>query len=333
MAAPRSETLVLMVNTGSPAEPTAAALKRYLAEFLGDRRVVELPKVVWWPILHGVILPKRAEASAARYRTVWTEEGSPLVSVTRKCADALQKVLGDDFVVRWAMRYGTHRVADELPKMLVEEGFQRLVVLPMFAQYATQTTAAVYDVVDAVVKKTGWHGDVVRIESYYNHPDYIEALAESIRQHWDAQGFLTGKGRLLFSFHGIPQASVEKGSPYEKECRETARLIAERLGLREGAWSLAFQSKFGRGEWLKPATVDVAARFAKEGVRRLDVICPGFAADCLETIEEIATDLKAVYLAAGGTEFRYIPSLNDGERAVKAYAAIVRGAMQKEGAE
>jgi len=333
MPAPRSETLVLMVNTGSPAEPTADALKLYLSEFLGDKRVVELPKVIWWPILHGLVLPKRAEASAERYRTVWTEEGSPLVAVTRRCADALQKTLGEDYVVIWGMRYGTNRVADVLPKILKEEGFQRLVVLPMFAQYATQTTAAVYDVVDEVLKKTGWTGDVVRIESYYNHPDYIEALAENIRLHWDAQGFLTGKGRLLFSFHGIPQASVDKGSPYEKECRETARLIAERLGLRDEAWSLAFQSKFGRGEWLKPATVDVAERFAKEGILRLDVICPGFAADCLETIEEIATDLKAVYLTSGGKEFRYIPALNDGERAAKAYAAIVRGALQKAGAE
>ena len=323
-----ADTLVLLVNTGSPAEPTPAALKTYLAEFLGDRRVVEMPKILWWPILHGVILPKRCEASAARYRTVWTPEGSPLVVMTKKTAQALESVLGEGFCVRWAMRYGTERVADVLPEAL-KEGFKRLVVLPLFAQEATQTTAAVYDAVDAVLQKTGWQGEVVRIRHYFDHPDYIEALAEKVRRHWDRKGFLTGKGRLLFSFHGIPQKSVDNGSAYEKECRETARLVAERLGLKKEAWSVAFQSKFGRGEWLKPATADVVTQMAREGVLRLDVMCPGFAADCLETLEEIADELKKSYEAAGGREFRYVPALNDGEDAVKAYAAIVQSALEK----
>ena len=322
-----ADTLVLLVNTGSPAEPTPAALKTYLAEFLGDRRVVEMPKILWWPILHGVILPKRCEASAERYRTVWTPEGSPLVVTTKKTAQALESVLGEGFCVRWAMRYGTERVADVLPEAL-KEGFKRLVVLPLFAQEATQTTTAVYDAVDAVLQKTGWQGEVVRIRHYFDHPDYIEALAEKVRRHWDRKGFLTGKGRLLFSFHGIPQKSVDNGSAYEKECRETARLVAERLGLKKEAWSVAFQSKFGRGEWLKPATADVVPQMAREGVLRLDVMCPGFAADCLETLEEIADELKKSYEAAGGREFRYVPALNDGEDAVKAYAAIVKSALE-----
>ena len=326
-----ADTLVLLVNTGSPAEPTPAALKTYLAEFLGDRRVVEMPKILWWPILHGVILPKRCEASAARYRTVWTPEGSPLVVTTEKTAQALESVLGEGFCVRWAMRYGTERVADVLPEAL-KGGFKRLVVLPLFAQEATQTTAAVYDAVDAVLQKTGWQGEVVRIRHYFDHPDYIEALAEKVRRHWDRKGFLTGKGHLLFSFHGIPQKSVDNGSAYEKECRETARLVAERLGLKKEAWSVAFQSKFGRGEWLKPATADVVLQMAREGVLRLDVMCPGFAADCLETLEEIADELKKSYEAAGGREFRYIPALNDGEDAVKAYAAVVKSALEKEAA-
>lgn len=326
-----ADTLVLLVNTGSPAEPTPAALKTYLAEFLGDRRVVEMPKILWWPILHGVILPKRCEASAARYRTVWTPEGSPLVVTTEKTAQALGSVLGGGFCVRWAMRYGTERVADVLPEAL-KGGFKRLVVLPLFAQEATQTTAAVYDAVDAVLQKTCWQGEVVRIRHYFDHPDYIEALAEKVRRHWDRKGFLTGKGHLLFSFHGIPQKSVDNGSAYEKECRETARLVAERLGLKKEAWSVAFQSKFGRGEWLKPATADVVPQMAREGVLRLDVMCPGFAADCLETLEEIADELKKSYEAAGGREFRYIPALNDGEDAVKAYAAVVKSALEKEAA-
>ena len=326
-----ADTLVLLVNTGSPAEPTPAALKTYLAEFLGDRRVVEMPRILWWPILHGVILPKRCEASAARYRTVWTPEGSPLVVTTKKTARALENVLGEGFCVRWAMRYGTERVADVLPQAL-KEGFKRLVVLPLFAQEATQTTAAVYDAVDAALQKTGWQGEVVRIRHYFDHPDYIEALAEKVRRHWDRRGFLTGKGRLLFSFHGIPQKSVDNGSDYEKECRETARLVAERLGLKKEAWGVAFQSKFGRGEWLKPSTADVVPRVAREGVLRLDVMCPGFAADCLETLEEIADELKKAYEAAGGREFRYIPALNDGEDAVKAYAAVVKSALEKEAA-
>lgn len=326
-----ADTLVLLVNTGSPAEPTPAALKTYLAEFLGDRRVVEMPKILWWPILHGVILPKRCEASAARYRTVWTPEGSPLVVTTKKTAQALESVLGEGFCVRWAMRYGTERVADVLPEAL-KEGFKRLVVLPLFAQEATQTTAAVYDAVDAVLQKTGWQGEVVRIRHYFDHLDYIEALAEKVRRHWDRKGFLTGKGHLLFSFHGIPQKSVDNGSAYEKECRKTARLVAERLGLKKEAWSVAFQSKFGRGEWLKPATADVVPQMAREGVLRLDVMCPGFAVDCLETLEEIADELKKSYEAAGGREFRYIPALNDGEDAVKAYAAVVKSALEKEAA-
>ena len=328
MTAAASDTLVLIVNTGSPAEPTPEALKTYLAEFLGDRRVVELPKLLWWPILHGLILPKRCEASAARYRTVWTPEGSPLVVTTKKTAEALEKTLGDGFRVRWAMRYGTERVAEVLPSAL-KAGCKRLVVFPLFAQEATQTTAAVYDAVDAVLKKTNWQGEVVRIQHYFDHPDYIEALAEKVRRHWDRQGFLTGKGRLLFSFHGIPQKSIEKGSAYEKECRETAQRIAERLGLKAEAWTVAFQSKFGRGEWLQPATTDVVTQMARGGVQRLDVMCPGFAADCLETLEEIADELKKTYEAAGGREFRYIPALNADDGAVKAYAAVVKSALEK----
>ena len=327
MTVPRSN-LVLMVNTGSPAKPTPEALKSYLSEFLGDRRVVEMPKMLWWPILHGVILPRRCEVSAERYRTVWTEDGSPLVATTKKTAAALQSVLGDDFDVKWAMRYGTDRVADVLPGLL-EKGPRRLVVLPMFAQYATQTTAAVYDAVNAVLKKTTWIGEVVRIDRYFQNDAYIEALAHNVRRHWDTQGFLTGKGRLLFSFHGIPQASIDKGSCYEKECRETARRVASRLGLRDEAWCVAFQSKFGRGEWLKPATADVVVSLAHDGVERLDVICPGFAADCLETLEEIATELKGSFIAAGGRDFRYIPALNDGDSAICAYADVVRKAIEQ----
>ena len=319
-------TLVLLVNTGSPAEPTTDALKNYLAEFLGDPRVVELPKIFWWPLLYGVILPKRSPASAERYRSVWTPEGSPLVAETKATAAALQARLGEGYSVHWAMRYGTERVSDVLPRWLSQENPDRLVVLPMFAQYATQTTAAVYDAVDGVLAKSAWRGEVKKLTRYFDDPGYIEALAASVRRHWDAKGFLTGKGRLLFSFHGIPQASVDKGSRYEAECRETARLVAERLGLRDGAWCVAFQSKFGRAKWIGPATLEKAKALAREGVTRLDVMCPGFAADCLETLEEIGAELKNAYLAAGGGEFRYIPCLNAQPQAVAAYADLVRRA-------
>lgn len=321
------ETLVLLVNTGSPAAPSKEALKTYLAEFLGDSRVVEMPRLLWLPILHGIILRKRPEASAARYKTVWTEKGAPLVAVTAETAEALEKALGEGWKVRWAMRYGTHRVVDELPKFLDEIRPERLVVLPLFAQFATQTTTAVYDAVEAVRKKHPWRGKTVSIQHYHTNPAYIRAVADDVRRHWAAVGPLGEKGKLLMSFHGIPQASSDRGDPYEAQCRETARLIAEELGLPADAWTLSFQSKFGRAKWLEPASIDTAKRLASEGVERLDVICPGFAADCLETIEEIGDELKGIFLAAGGKTFHYIPAMNAQPEAVAAYAAIVKSAV------
>ena len=327
-AASASKTAVIIVNTGSPAAPTKEALAQYLLEFLGDRRVVELNPWIWQPILRGIIIPRRSEASAQRYKTVWTKDGSPLMAISAKTAAAMQKALGEAFCVSWAMCYGTHRVAEVIAKAAQAEP-ERIVILPMFAQYATQTTEAVYDAVDRAVKKNPIGSEILRIRSYHNHPLYIEALAAGVRRHWEQAGALGEKGKVLMSFHGIPQASSDRGDPYEAQCKQTAALLAQKLGLTDEQYEVAFQSKFGKAKWLEPSAVETAQRLGSLGLERLDVICPGFAADCLETLEEIASELKGLYKARGGRNFFYIPALNDQSEAVKLYEALVREALDK----
>jgi ferrochelatase len=317
---------LLIVNTGSPAEPTPAAVKDYLAEFLSDRRVVELPPLFWQPILRWHILPRRCQSSAVRYSKVWTKEGSPLVSNTARIAAGLQQALGEDWSVRWAMCYGTDRVAEVLPEILAGKP-ERLVVLPLFPQYATQTTEAVFDAVSRAMRNFPGRVEETRIADYFEHPAYIKAVAGRVRAHWEAAGPLGPQDRLLISMHSIPLASIAKGSPYERQCRRTAELLASELKLDDRQWVLAFQSKFGHAKWLSPSAVDSARDLAAAGVGRLDVVCPGFAADCLETIEEIGIDLREEFLQAGGGAFHYIPCPNDAAEAVDAYAAIVRGAL------
>ena len=231
-AASASKTVVIIVNTGSPAAPTKEALAQYLLEFLGDRRVVELNPWIWQPILRGIIIPRRSEASAQRYKTVWTKDGSPLMAISAKTAAAMQKALGEAFCVSWAMCYGTHRVAEVIAKA-AQAAPERIVILPMFAQYATQTTEAVYDAVDRAVKKNPIGSEILRIRSYHNHPLYIEALAAGVRRHWEQAGALGEKGKVLMSFHGIPQASSDRGDPYEAQCKQTAALLAQKLGLKD----------------------------------------------------------------------------------------------------
>ena len=317
-----AQRVILIVNTGSPAAPTRDAVASYLGEFLGDPRVVEMSRWLWLPILHGIIIPRRSEISAARYRTVWTDEGSPLVRTTAATASALQQHVPQGTHVAWAMCYGTERITQVLPDLLRHQP-EELVVLPMFAQYATQTTEAVYDAVDAVLAKSASSCRVRRIRDYHNHPSYIRALAQSVREHWSKNGELGENGRLLISFHGIPQACSQRGDPYEKQCNTTARLLAEALGLSSDQWVLAYQSRFGRAKWLEPNVVDKVRELAGQGTPRLDVICPGFAADCLETLEEIGDELRRIYEQAGGGVFNYIPALNDRPEGIEAYAEIV----------
>lgn len=314
-------TAVLLVNLGTPEAPTAPALKRYLAEFLGDRRVVELPRLLWLPILHGIILNTRPAKSAEKYAKIWTPEGSPLKVHTERQAALLGEQLADDGIrVAWAMRYGEPAVATVLDR-LTAEGVDRIVVLPLYPQYAGSTTASVYDAVDAWRDRRPGIARFTDIRDYPDHPGYIGALAACVRERWQAEG---RPDKLLMSFHGIPQRSVARGDPYADQCRRTAEALATRLDLAPDAWLYTFQSRFGRAEWLQPYTQPTLERLAGEGIERVDVICPGFAGDCLETLEEIAMECRDAFLAAGGTQFRYLPCLNERPDWIAAMAAIAR---------
>ena len=322
------KTAVLICNTGSPAAPTKEAVAKYLAEFLGDRRVVEMNPLIWQPILRGIIIPRRAQASADRYKTVWTQKGSPLVAVTSDTAQGLQKALGDEFIVSWAMCYGVQRIDEEL-RRIAEQKTERIVVLPLYAQYATQTTEAVFDAVRRVQKKVRDLPCIVTISHYFDEDAYIEALAARVRAHWEKVGDLGDEGKLMMSFHSIPAVSSERGDPYEAQCKQTAEKLRLALGLKKDQVVQVFQSKFGKAKWLEPFAVDTAPELGRQGLKRLDVICPGFAADCLETLEEIATELRSFYEQAGGSGFHYIPCLNAQDDAVALYAEIVRKALSK----
>jgi ferrochelatase len=306
-----TQSAVLLVNLGTPDAPTAPAVRRYLAEFLGDRRVVDLPRWLWLPILHGIILRTRPAKSALKYASIWTPEGSPLKVHTERQAKLLTGLLGErghrDICVAWAMRYGQPAVADVLDR-LRQQGIQRVVVIPLYPQYAGSTTASVYDAVDAWRKRQPQAMRFIDVREYPEYPGYINAIANSVRERWQADG---RPDRLLMSFHGIPKRAVEKGDPYADQCRLTAAALAKALALDEGQWQLTFQSRFGRAEWLQPYTQPTLEDLGREGLRRIDVICPGFVGDCLETLEEIAMECREAFEEAGGGEFRYIPCLNE----------------------
>ncbi len=316
-------TGVLLVNLGTPEAPTPAALRRYLARFLSDPRVVDLPRWLWRPVLHGVILRLRPRRAARAYRKVWTEAGSPLLAMGRRqeagLRDALEQRVPGAAAVALGMRYGEPAMATAL-ETLRRRGLERLLVLPLYPQYSGATTGSTFDELARVLR--GWRRvpELRMVADYHDFPPYIEALARSVREVWDRDG---EAGRLLFSFHGVPQRWIRAGDPYLEQCRTTARLVAQRLGLEEERWALAFQSRFGREAWLEPATDATLRAWAREGVRRADVICPGFAADCLETLEEIALQARETFLAAGGEAFRYIPALNDAPDHLAALAALV----------
>lgn len=313
-------TGVLIVNLGTPSAPTAPAIRRYLREFLSDRRVVELPRVLWWPILNGVVLPLRPRRLAHAYASVWTERGSPLAAISRDQQQALQQRLGDDAIVALAMRYGEPSVAGTLAE-LQAQGVRRLLVLPLYPQYSATTTASVLDAVFAVFERTRWLPELRTVNSYHDDDGYVAALAASVRRHWDAHD----RGdHLLLSFHSIPQRYFEAGDPYSCFCQKTARLLAGALDLSAERWSVSFQSRVGRAQWLSPYTDERVVELARSGVRRLDVICPGFAADCLETLEEVALRYSADFRNAGGEALRYIPALNADDAHVDALATLIR---------
>ena len=311
------ETAVVLVNLGTPSAPTPRAVRRYLGEFLMDPRVVALPRWLWGPLLHLVILPLRSPRVARKYAEIWMEEGSPLAVYTRRLAQAVQQRMPQARVVH-AMRYGTPSIP-EVFAQLRSERIGRVIVLPLYPQYSTTTTASV----DDLVRRTR-SMPTVSIRDYHRDPRWVAAIADSIRAHWATNG----RGdRLVFSFHGLPQRLVDAGDPYAAQCEAGVEAIAHALALQPGDYRLTYQSRFGREQWLEPATVDVLGELARDGVRKVDVVCPGFAVDCLETLEEIAMQNAEVFRAAGGDALRYIPCLNDAPAHADALAALATEAM------
>ncbi len=302
---------VILVNLGTPDAPTPAAVRRYLGEFLSDRRVVSLPPWLWQPILQGLILRTRPYRVARNYASVWLPEGSPLLVHTRQQAQGLAARLAARFPhapppVRVAMRYGNPAL-DSVLTELRDLGVRRLLILPLYPQFSSSTTAAVYDAVAATYRNWYWLPETRMVNDYYQAPGYIAALAASVRQHWQQQ---PAGARLLISFHGLPQRLIRAGDPYYDQCQATAQALAAALDLPQERWEMVFQSRFGKETWLQPYA-DVRLRaLAQAGVKQLDVICPGFAADCLETLEEVNGEFRHLYQAAGGEVFHYIPALN-----------------------
>ena len=320
-------TAVLLCNLGTPDEPTAPALRRYLAEFLSDPRVVEIPRLPWWLILHGIILRVRPAKSAAKYARIWTADGSPLRVWTHKQALLLAGYLGQRgqrVGVRYAMRYGNPSIASVLTQ-LKAEGAVRILVLPLYPQYSGPTTASAIDAVAAWARRTRAVPELRFVNHYHDDAGYIDALAGRITDHWMKHG--RGE-RLVMSFHGMPRRTLTLGDPYHCECRKTARLLAERLQLKPEQWTVTFQSRFGKARWLEPYTEPALRALAAQGVGRVDLVCPGFAADCLETLEEIAIEARAAFLAAGGREFHYIECLNDQHAWIAALADIALRHLQ-----
>ena len=324
-ASPASpEAAVLLVNLGTPQAPDTAAVRRYLAEFLSDRRVVEIPRLIWLPILYGVILRLRPRKSAHAYAKIWTPQGSPLLVFSRALTARLGEVFGDGGHVELAMRYGEPSVAGALER-LRERGIRHILVLPLYPQYAAATTASVSDAINDALRNTRWLPELRFIGDYHDDPMYIEALAESVQTHWQANGRAE---RLLLSFHGLPQRCVDRGDPYLDQCRATATLLQQRLGLDAQSLFVSFQSRVGAEKWIAPYTETTLARWPGEGIRDIDVLCPGFAVDCLETLEEIAIRDRELFLSAGGKSLRYIPALNDSEAQVRLMSTLARRHMQ-----
>ena len=301
---------VLLVNLGTPDAPTPAAVRRYLREFLSDPRVVEMPRLLWWAILHGFILRVRPSRSARAYQKVWTDHGSPLLLHSQDIANAVGQQLGarisGSVTVELGMSYGDPSISAALDR-LYRQGAQRIICLPLYPQYSGTTTASVFDAVTAALGRRRWVPEFRFINHYHDARGYIAAQAQNIREYWDQNGRAE---KLLLSFHGLPKDVLTKGDPYHCQCLKTARLIAEALDLADDEWTLSFQSRVGRAEWVRPYTDETIAELGKSGLQRLDVVCPGFAADCLETLEEIALQYGTLFKESGGGTLNYIPALN-----------------------
>jgi ferrochelatase len=320
MAAGPPRTGVLLVNLGTPEAPTAQAVRRYLSEFLSDPRVVELPRLLWLPLLHGVVLNVRPKKSAAKYAKVWTEEGSPLMVHTVRQAQLLRGFLGERYKprppVEFAMRYGRPSIGEALER-LHAAGCESVTVLPLYPQYAASTTASVMDVVDDWRTDRGLELHV--IEQFHQDAGYLGALEALVRRFWETHN----RGAMLvMSFHGLPQRAVDRGDPYQRQCYATANGLAQRLALGEADYVVTFQSRFGAAKWLRPYTEPTLIELAKQGLGRVDVLCPGFVSDCLETLEEIGIVAREAFAAAGGREFGLMPCLNESPEWIEALAGI-----------
>ena len=314
---------MLLVNLGTPEAPTPGAVRRYLREFLSDPRVVEIPRIVWWPILNFLVLPFRPARTARKYAKVWLPDGSPLRVYHERQVQLLRGYLGQRLggavPVAGAMRYGKPSIAAGVAE-LAERGCDRMLVLPLYPQYAASTTASVEDALGRALRRRRPKPEVRMVRDFHDHPEYVKAVAKGVNEYWFKHG---RPDRLLMSFHGLPKRSVERGDPYQRQCLASAKLIATELGWNDARTLVTFQSRFGAQEWLQPYTDETLARLGREGVGRVDVVCPGFAADCLETLEEIAIEGRAAFLEAGGKDFHYIPVANDRAPWMAALTAVV----------
>lgn len=314
---------VLLFNLGTPDAPERSAVARYLREFLSDKRVVDLPRWFWLPLLNFVIVPLRAGRSARAYSRIWTKDGSPLLYLSQRLAIQLQETSGPSRVFALGMRYGAPSILEALQE-LKSTGVQSLKVLPLYPQFSYTTTASGYDAVNEALEKMGWNPTQHRIDDYHADPQWVQAVAGQIRRFRDSHGCAE---RLLFSMHGIPQRYVEAGDPYQTQCESSVAALAKELGLADDEWMLTYQSRLGRESWLQPYTDLTLKALAEQGVRHVQVVCPGFAVDCLETLEEIAMENAEVFEAAGGKKLEYIPAMNDSDAHAEALLAIIGNAV------
>jgi protoporphyrin/coproporphyrin ferrochelatase len=313
---------VLLANLGTPTQATTTAVRRYLAEFLADPRIVEISKLIWLPILHGLVLRTRPQKSAKLYQKIWLPEGSPLLIYSQRLAKKLQLKLqqnhGGEVAIELGMRYGQPSIASALEK-LKQKNIKKLIILPLYPQYSATTTASTFDAVAKTLKDWRYLPELHFIQQYYSESNYTNAVANSIKQHKPENNV------LLFSFHGLPKRNTDLGDPYQQQCLTTAQTIAEKLQLPNDKWMTVFQSRFGRAEWLQPYCDQTLKELPKRGIKNISVVCPGFSVDCLETLEEIAQQNREIFLRAGGESFNYIPALNDNDEQINLLSELIRG--------